>query len=75
MSPLLEPAAVAVSLAANDGARVLAPLSLALLRLVSVEERREHQIAEEPHLGQLDCASSQRSRSSIGDALVRLADR
>ena len=73
--PLLEPAAVALGFAAHDRVRILAPLRLPLLRLLCLEERRDHEIAEEPHLGELELRLvPQVAQLPVGNALVRLAD-
>ena len=73
--PLLEPATVGLSLTAHDRIGVRAPLSLSLLGLLPLEERRYHKVAEESHLTKLELRLVPQVTSlTVGDALVCFPD-
>ena len=73
--PLRQPVGVPLGVATHDHARVFASLRLALLRLLPLEVRRQHEIPEEPHIAELKLRLlPEVAQLPVGDALVRLAD-
>jgi len=72
---ITEPHAIAVGPAAAHGFGKLCALRLALAWLLGIEERRNHQVAEEPHLAQLELRFIPHvAQLPIGHALIRSAD-
>src|SRR5664280_489925 len=75
MPPLVEPRLVALGLSVQDGTRVLAPPALAVLRFLALEECRQHQVAEEPHVAQFGLRRVPHvAQLVVCDRLTRLAD-
>src|SRR5581483_8045595 len=75
LAALLEPAAVALGLAAHGRVRELGPLPLAVFRLLRLEERGHRQVAEQPDLRQLELGLvPEVAQLEVRDPLARLAD-
>src|SRR5262249_41458648 len=73
--PFFGPPPPALPPARDHGLRKPASLPSPLRRLGAHEDRRHREIAEEPHLTQLElCLAPEIAKLPVGDGLVRLAD-